>query len=88
MSSKKKETGVGFNKPLGGDCVLQIPGMSDMSIKAIREKCAAALGSDPALCEAKARVNAIDVYVKPDEGKAYYVAKTSIGESTGSVDLA
>lgn len=85
--SSKKESIVGVNNPLGGDCVLQIDGMADVSMKAVRAKCVAALKADEALREAGARVNGVDVYVKPGENKAYYVAKTSIGEATGCVDL-
>lgn len=85
--SKKKERRIGVNNPLGGDSVLQIEGLSDISVKSVRAKCLDALESDEALCAANARVNAIDVYVKPAEGKAYYVARTSAGEVAGSIDL-
>lgn len=87
MPSKKTNT-VGFNKPLGGDAVVQLPGGQEFSVKAVREKCMKAVSEDPELQEAKAKVNSMDVYLKPEEGKAYYVAKTADGEATGCVDLA
>ncbi len=87
MATKKEKT-VGFNKPLGGDTVVQLSGGYEFSVKAAREKCMAVLEQDEFLKENKAKVNSVDVYLKPEEGKAYYVAKTSAGEATGCVDLA
>jgi len=33
------------------------------------------------------KIEALNVYVKPSEGKAYYAANGSAGEISGSVDL-
>lgn len=73
-----------FNKPLGGDVVLQAGG-TELSMKALRDRASAAVSDNPDATGLK--INAIDVYVKPEENACYYVAKHSHGEVTGSFQL-
>lgn len=74
----------GFNKPLGGDVVFQ-QGGAEYAAKALREKAAAAVMDNPEAAGLK--INAMDVYAKPEEGMLYYVARYKGGEISGSAAI-
>lgn len=74
----------GFNKPLGGDVTFQACG-KELTAKAMRDLAVKAVSGNP---EAQGlKINAVDVYVKPEEGALYYVARHGKGEVSGRVDL-
>lgn len=83
LNKKKK---VGFNKPLGWNEVLQVGG-TEYSVKALREQAMADMCSEESAVESGCKVNAIDLYVKPEDGKCYYVAHTTRGDVEGSISL-
>lgn len=81
---KKKK--VGFNKPLGWGETLQVGG-KDYSVKTLREKAMEHMCSDGSAVENGCKVNSVDLYVKPEDGKCYYVAHTTRGDASGEFEL-
>ena len=86
MVDLKKKKKVGWNKPLGWNETLQI-GEAEYSVKSLREKAMAALAADDSPIEDGCKVNSVDLYVKPEDGKCYYVAHTTRGDVSGDFDL-
>ena len=74
----------GFNKPLGGDTLVQVNGM-ELSMKEMRDKAIASATDHPDLGGIK--VSSLEVYVKPEEGKVYWVARHNKGEVSGSTEI-
>lgn len=81
---KKKK--VGFNKPLGWNETVQANG-KEYPVKTLREKAMADMCSDGSAVEDGCKVNSIDLYVKPEDGKCYYVAHTTRGDCSGEFDI-
>lgn len=86
MVDLKKKKHVGFNKPCGGDTLLQVDG-ADYSVKELRDKALKILAAEDSPCEDGCKVNAVDIYVKPEDGKCYYVAHTTRGDVEGAFEL-
>lgn len=74
----------GFNKPLGGDAVVQLDGL-ELSAKGLKAMAVKAVEENPEAVGLK--INAIDVYAKPAEGMGYYVARYNKGKVKGSFPL-
>ncbi len=78
---KKKPS---FNKPLGGGVTFQVNGR-ELPAKDLMDRAREAVSDNP---EAEGlKINAIDVYVKPEENMIYYVARHGKGEVKGSFIL-
>lgn len=68
---------------VGGGTYLQI-GDGELDCAALRAK---ALQDAESRLATGTKLTGLDVYIKPEDGKAYYVAKSKDGEAEGSVDL-
>lgn len=77
---------VGFNKPMGVTATVQYGG-NEWPLDELREKAMAMLQADPDLSESGAKVYSIALYIKPEEGMAYYTANTTKGEAGGCFEL-
>lgn len=66
-----------------GDTYFQL-GNKDVGMKALRTS---VLDDLEANTESMLRIDALDVYVKPSDGRAYYVAQGPSGQVSGSVAL-
>ena len=84
--TKKKKKKVGFNKPVGGDATFQLGG-ADYSAKALKDKALKILASEDGPAEDGCKVNSVDLYVKPEDGKCYFVAHTSRGDCSGDFGI-
>lgn len=89
MAEKKAATidltkKAGFSKPLKGDTAVQVNGV-ELFMSDMREKAIASATDHPDLAGIK--VTKLDVYVKPEERKVYWVAHHNKGEVSGSADI-